>query len=231
MTHFLQSSLNLEIGSTRSTTIAARSMVEFPGTVIQEVPQRTTPVQLLQELEKRLWLKQRIHITTCKVRSAINSKLRDLGFSIPIQQLTKGMSGTRSLLDAVQLAETLGTAGVRSPQVCVLWGTVKHIWQGSMGISLLHSPGRSNVPWDVQQAISQSGMSVRKFSLYTLVGRKAGGKEGDTGRNLSAANSPCRYRHLSQRYSKGLRIEVSLAREDPSQPTWPASRTSAMETS
>ena len=28
----------------------------------------------------------------------------------------KGMSGTGSLLDAVQLADTLGTAGVRSPQ-------------------------------------------------------------------------------------------------------------------
>nr|AHA47131.1 maturase R [Amborella trichopoda] len=178
ITHFLQSGLNLGVGSAGSTTIAARSTVEFLGTVIREVPPRTTPVQFLRELEKRLRLKHRIHITACNLRSAINSKLRDLGFSIPIQQLTKGMSGTGSLLDAVQLAETLGTAGVRSPQVCVLWGTVKHIRQGSRGISLLHSPGRSNVPWDVQQAVSRSGMSVRKFSLYTPAGRKAAGEGG-----------------------------------------------------
>ncbi|GJS50570.1 hypothetical protein Tco_0623932 [Tanacetum coccineum] len=41
--------------------------------------------------------------------SAIHSKFRNLGNSIPIKELTKGMSGTRSLLDAVQLADTLGT--------------------------------------------------------------------------------------------------------------------------
>ncbi|MFS7948833.1 hypothetical protein Hanom_Chr06g00564461 [Helianthus anomalus] len=68
----------------------------------------------------------------------------------------KGMSGTGSLLNAVQLADTLGTAGVRSPQVSVLWGTVKHIRQGSRALSLLHSSGRSKVPSDVQQAVSRS---------------------------------------------------------------------------
>ncbi|KAF3775152.1 hypothetical protein EJ110_NYTH51079 [Nymphaea thermarum] len=71
-----------------------------------------TPIPFLRELEKRLRVKHRIHITACHLRSAIHSKLRDLGLSIPIQQLTKGMSGTGSLLDAVQLAETLGTAGL-----------------------------------------------------------------------------------------------------------------------
>nr|YP_010921733.1 maturase [Pinellia ternata]WIM35508.1 maturase [Pinellia ternata] len=174
ITHFLQSGLNLWVGSAGSKTIAARSTVEFPGTVIREVPPRTTPIQFLRELEKRLRVKHRIHITACHLRSAIHSKFRDLGYSIPIKQLTKGMSGTGSLLDAVQLAETLGTAGVRSPQVSVCWGIIKHIRQGSREISLLHSSGRSNVPLDVQQAVSRSGMSVRKFSLYTPAGRKAG---------------------------------------------------------
>ncbi|KAK4384623.1 hypothetical protein Sango_3042500 [Sesamum angolense] len=71
---------------------------------------------ILRELEKRLRVKHRIHITACHLRSAIHSKFRNLGNSIPIKQLTKGMSGTGSLLDAVQLAETLGTAGLRSEQ-------------------------------------------------------------------------------------------------------------------
>ncbi|KAK9199489.1 hypothetical protein WN944_014680 [Citrus x changshan-huyou] len=38
------------------------------------------------------------------------SKFRNLGSSIPIKQLTRGVSETGSLLDGVQLAETLGTA-------------------------------------------------------------------------------------------------------------------------
>ena len=176
--HFLQSGLNLWVGSAGSTTIAARSTVEFPGTVIREVPPRTTPIQFFRELEKRLRVKHRIHITACHLRSAIHSKFRNLGDSIPIKQLTKGMSETGSLLDGVQLAETLGTAGVISPQVSVLWGTVKHIRQGSRGISLLHSSGRSNAPSDVQQAVSRSGMSVRKLSLYTPAGRKAAEEGG-----------------------------------------------------
>ncbi|CAL2264729.1 unnamed protein product [Prunus armeniaca] len=162
----------------RSTTIVARSTVEFPGTVIWEVPPRTTLIQFLRELEKCLPVKHRIHITACHLPSAINSKFRNLGNSIPIKQLTKGMSETGSLLDGVQLADTLGTAGVRSPQESVLWGTVKHIWQESKGISLLHSSGRSKAPSDVQQAVSRSGMSVRKLSLYTPTGRKAAGEGG-----------------------------------------------------
>nr|XP_043612520.1 uncharacterized protein LOC122584406 [Erigeron canadensis] len=185
LAHFLQSGLNLWVGSAGSTTIAARSTVEFLGTVIREVPPRTTPIQFLRELEKRLRVKHRIHITACHLRSAIHSKFRNLGNSIPIKELTKGMSGTGSLLDAVQLADTLGTAGVRSPQVSVLWGTVKHIRQGSRAISLLHSSGRSKVPSDVQQAVSRSGMSVRRLSLYTPAGRKAAGEgEGDWARSI-----------------------------------------------
>ncbi|KAK7231250.1 hypothetical protein RIF29_48425 [Crotalaria pallida] len=80
------------------------------------VPPRTTPIKFLRELEKRLRVKHRIHITVCHLRSAIHSKFRNLGKSIPIKQLTKGMSETGSLLDGVPLVETLGTAGVRSPQ-------------------------------------------------------------------------------------------------------------------
>nr|UFK62227.1 maturase-related protein [Populus deltoides]UZA66022.1 maturase-related protein [Populus deltoides] len=171
---FLQSGLNLWVGSEGSTTIAARSTVEFLGTVIREVPPRTTPIQFFRELEKRLRVKHRIHITVCHLRSAIHSKFRNLGKSIP--KLTKEMSETGSLLDGIQLAPTLGTAGVRSPQVSVLWGTVKHIRQGSRGISLLHSSGRSNAPSDVQQAVSRSGMSVRKLSLPA--GRKSAGEGG-----------------------------------------------------
>nr|AEM46204.1 maturase [Silene vulgaris]AFI44264.1 maturase [Silene vulgaris] len=177
--HFLQSGLNLWVGSAGSTTIAARSTVEFLGTVIREVPPKTTPIQFLRELEKRLRVKYRIHITACHLRSAIHSKFRNLGKSIPIKQLTKGMSKTRSLLDAVQLAETLGTARVRSPQVSILWETVKHIRQGSREISLLHSSGQSKVPPDVQQVVSRSGMSARKLSeKETLAGRKAAGEGG-----------------------------------------------------
>nr|UHJ18900.1 maturase [Aragoa abietina] len=184
--HFLQSGLNLWVDSAGSTTIAARSTVEFLGTVIREVPPRTTPIQFLRELEKRLRVKHRIHITACHLRSAIHSKFRNLGNSIPIKQLTKGMSGTGSLLDAVQLAETLGTAGVRSPQVSVLWGTVKHIRQGSRLISLLHSSGLRKVPSDVQQAVSRSGTHARKLSLYTPAGRKAaGGGGGHWARSIS----------------------------------------------
>ncbi|XP_047260448.1 uncharacterized protein LOC124893506, partial [Capsicum annuum] len=153
-------------------------MVEFLGMVIREVSPRETPIQFLRELEKRLQVKHRIHILACHLRSAIHSKFRNLGNSIPIKELTKGMSGRGSLLDAVQLAETLGTAGVRSPQVSVLWGAVKHIRQGPREISLLHSSGRSKVPSDVQQVVSRSGTHAPTLSLYTPAGRKAAGEGG-----------------------------------------------------
>ncbi|KAL0386745.1 UNVERIFIED_CONTAM: hypothetical protein Slati_4583200 [Sesamum latifolium] len=91
------------------------------------------------------------------------------------------MSGTGSLLDAVQLAETLGTAGVRSPQVSVLWGTVKHIRQGSRGISLLHSSGRSKVPSDVQQAVSRSGSCPEVVIVYSRGSEGGGGRRGTLG--------------------------------------------------
>lgn len=217
ITHFLQSGLNLWVGSAGSTTIAARSTVEFPGTVIREVPPRTTPIQFLRELEKRLRVKHRIHITACHLRSAIHSKFRDLGYSIPIKQLTKGMSGTGSLLDAVQLAETLGTAGVRSPQVSVCWGIIKHIRQGSREISLLHSSGRSNVPLDVQQAVSRSGMSVRKFSLYTPAGRKAAGEGGGNRTGSFSSEFPIQIEAPIKKILRRLRDRGLISRRRP----WP----------
>ncbi|KAF3452204.1 hypothetical protein FNV43_RR08302 [Rhamnella rubrinervis] len=215
--HFLQSGLNLLVGSAGSTTIAARSTVEFPGTVIREVPPRTTPIQFLRELEKRLRVKHRIHITACHLRSAINSKFRNLGNSIPIKQLTKGMSETGSLLDGVQLAETLGTAGVRGPQVSVLWGTVKHIRQGSRGISLLHSSGRSNAPSGVQQAVSRSGMSVRKLSLYTPAGRKAAGEGGGHWAGSISSEFPIQIEAPIKKILRRLRDRGLISRRRP----WP----------
>jgi len=215
ITHFLQSGLNLWVDSAGSTTIAARSTVEFPGTVIREVPPRTTPIQFLRELEKRLRVKHRIHITACHLRSAIHSKFRDLGHSIPIKQLTKGLSGRGRLLDAVQLAETLGTAGVRSPQFRVLWGTVKHIRQGSREISLLHSSGRSNVPSDVQQAVSRSGMSIRKFSLYTPAGRKAAGERGGHWAGSFSSEFPIQIEAPIKKILRRLRDRGLISRRRP----------------
>ncbi|KAF3641241.1 NADH dehydrogenase subunit 4 [Capsicum annuum] len=75
---------------------------------------------ILARARETSMVKAPIHIAACHLRSAIHSKFRKLGNSIPIKELTKGMSGRGSLLDAVQLAETLGTAGVRSPQVSIL---------------------------------------------------------------------------------------------------------------
>ncbi|KAK2995425.1 hypothetical protein RJ640_029057 [Escallonia rubra] len=215
--HFLQSGLNLLVGSAGSTTIAARSTVEFLGTVIRQVPPRTTPIQFLRELEKRLRVKHRIHITACHLRSAIHSKFRNLGKSIPIKELTKGMSGTGSLLGAVQLAETLGTAGVRSPQVSVLWGTAKHIRQGSRGIEFLYSSGRSKVPSDVQQAVSRSGMSERKLSLYTPAGRKAKGEGGGHWARSISSEFPIQIEAPIKKILRRLRDRGLISRRRP----WP----------
>jgi len=215
--HFLQSGLNLWVGSAGSTTIAARSTVEFLGTVIREVPPRTTPIQFLRELGKRLRVKHRIHITACHLRSAIHSKFRNLGNSIPIKQLTKGMSETGSLLDGVPLADILGTAGVRIPQVSVLWGTVRHIRQGSRGISLLHSSGQSNAPLDVQEAVSRSGMSVRKLPLYTPASRKAAGEGGGHWAGSISSEFPIQIEAPIKKILRRLRDRGIISRRRP----WP----------
>ncbi|KAL5097862.1 hypothetical protein RYX36_002189 [Vicia faba] len=118
------------------------------------------------------------------------------------------MSEKGILQDRVPLAETLATAGVRSPQVSVLWGTVQHIWKGSRGISLLNSSGRSNAPSDVQEAFSRSGMSVRKLSLNTPAGRKVT-EEGGGHREGPINNKfPIQIEAPIKRYSEGFGIEV-----------------------
>ncbi|PHU11434.1 hypothetical protein BC332_18364 [Capsicum chinense] len=115
--------------------------------------------------------------------TSLGSRLRNLGNSILIKELTKGMSKRRSLLDVVQLVETLGTTGVRSPQVSILWRAVKHIWQGPREIPLLHSSGRSKVPSDIQQVVSRLGTHTPTLSLYTPIGQKVAG-EGEGYWNL-----------------------------------------------
>ncbi|KAK4337502.1 hypothetical protein RND71_043829 [Anisodus tanguticus] len=183
----------------------------------REVPPRATPIQFLRELEKRLRVKHRIHITACHLRSAIHSKFRNLGNSIPIKELTKGMSGRGSLLDAVQLAETLGTAGVRSPQVSVLWGAVKHIRQGSREISLLHSSGRSKVPSDVQQVVSRSGTHAPTLSLYTPAGRKAAGEGGGHWARSISSEFPIQIEAPIKKILRRLRDRGLISRRRP----WP----------
>ncbi|PHT69081.1 hypothetical protein T459_28568 [Capsicum annuum] len=212
--HFLQSGLNLWVDSAGSTTIAAWSTVEFLGTVIREVPPRATPIQFLRE---RLRVKHHIHITACHLRSAIHSKFRNLGNSIPIKELTKGMSGRGSLLDTVQLAETLGTAGVRSPQVSVLWGAVKHIRQGPREISLLHSSGRSKVPSDVQQVVSRSGTHAPTLSLYTPAGRKAAGEGGGHWARSISSEFPIQIEAPIKKILRRLRDRGLISRRRP----WP----------
>ncbi|XP_039131826.1 uncharacterized protein LOC120268538 [Dioscorea cayenensis subsp. rotundata] len=214
ITNFQQSGLNLWVGSAESTTIATRSTVEFPGMVIREAPLGTTPIQFLRELEKRLRVKHRIHITSCHLLSAIHYKFRDPGYSIPIKELTKGMSGRGRLLDVVHQAETLGISGVRNPQVSVLWGAIKHIRQESKGISFLHRSGQSNVPLDVQQAISRSGMS--KVSLYTPVGQKM---MGDGGRHWAGSFSsefPIQIEAPIKKTLRRLRDRGLISRRRPS---------------
>nr|UML39667.1 maturase-related protein [Genlisea tuberosa] len=219
--HFLQSQsgLNLWVDSAGSTTIAGRSTVEFLGMVIREFPPRTTPIQFLRELEKRLRVKHRIHKTAFHLRLAIHEKFRNLGQGIPIKQLTKWMSGTASLLDAVQLAETLGTAGLRSPQVSVFrfWETVKHIQQGSRGILLLHSSGRSKVPSAVEQAVSRSGTHARKFLLYTPAGRKAAGEGGGHWERSISCEFPIQMEAPIKKILRRLRDRGLISRRRP----WP----------
>ncbi|KAI3948387.1 hypothetical protein MKW92_044260 [Papaver armeniacum] len=182
----------------RSTAIVARSTIEFPYTVIREVPhsKQVSPIQFLREQEKRL---------------------RNLGKSLPIKELTRGMSGRRSLLDAVQLAETLVKEGVRSPQLSVLWGTVKHIRQEPREISFLHSSYRSKVS---SNTVSRSGMSVTIRGYHCILGRR--GERREHQGDLSAANSPYVIEAPIKNILKASWIEVSLVEEDPGQSTWPA---------
>nr|YP_010574227.1 maturase-related protein [Phyllospadix iwatensis]UZH94079.1 maturase-related protein [Phyllospadix iwatensis] len=204
-----------------STTIAARSTVEFPGTVIREVPPRTTPIPFLRELEKRLRVKHRVHITACHLRSAIHGKWGYLGEGIPIKELTKGMTSLSSLyrtgspLDAVRLSETLGTAGVpkfssHSTSVSppfVSWGMhIRRSRSSPREIEFL----QGNVPQvgasDVQQAVSRS---VRKFSStetgeseYTPAGLFMSGRAAGAGTGFSNC------RHWAGSFSSEFPIQI-----------------------
>jgi Type II intron maturase/Reverse transcriptase (RNA-dependent DNA polymerase) len=212
LTHFLQSGLNLWVGSAGSTTIAARSKVEFLGTVIREVPPRTTPIKFLRELEKRLRVKHRIQITACHLRSAIHSKFRDLGTSIPIKELTKGMSGRGRLLDAVQLADTLEKEGAqRSAQVKVFWETVKHIRQGARAISLLHSSGRSKVRSNKRQSKARSGVFIKELEP----GRKAAGKGGGHWAGSLSSEFPIQIEAPIKKILRRLRDRGLISRKRP----------------
>ncbi|KAL0293337.1 UNVERIFIED_CONTAM: Group II intron-encoded protein LtrA [Sesamum calycinum] len=157
--HFLQSGLNLWVDSAGSTTIAARSTVEFLGTVIREVPPRTTPIQFLRELEKRL-------------------------------RLTKGMSGTGSLLDAVQLAETLGTAGLRSEQ-------------GAIG----RSTGSLTI-----------GHSCPEVVIVYSRGSEGGGEGGGHWARSISSEFPIQMEAPIKKILRSFGIEVSLAEEDLANP-------------
>ncbi|KAI3940298.1 hypothetical protein MKW92_000184 [Papaver armeniacum] len=133
LTHFLQSGPNL--WSAGSTTIAAEC---------SRIPRRESHTILARAGEARLRVKHRIHITAYHLRSAIHSRFRNLGKSLPIKEPTRGMSGRRSLLDAVQLAETLGTKRSRSPQ------------QGAIGRSLTIGH-ECNDPGEVVIVYSEGG--------------------------------------------------------------------------
>ncbi|RZC48084.1 hypothetical protein C5167_041032 [Papaver somniferum] len=135
------------------------------------------------------------------------------GKSLSIKELTRGVSGRRSLLDAVQLAETLGTAGVRSPQVSVLWGTIKHIRQEPREISFLHNSDRSKVPSD---AVSRSGMSVtiQKLSLYT---RKAAGERREHWAGSFSSEFPIQIEAPIKKILRRLRDRGLISRRRP----WP----------
>nr|ULQ69945.1 maturase [Thurnia sphaerocephala] len=176
LTHFLQSGLKLRVGSVGSRRIAGRTRVEFLGTLICSVPPRTSPRPFLRELEKRRRVKHRLHLTACHLGSAIHSKLRDLGSSMPIKELTKGLSRRPRLLDAVRLAETLGKEGLRSAQVSLFRGTRKHIREGFREISFLHSSGRTKQPSDQKEAVSASAMSVLKKEWSTHFCPQASGE-------------------------------------------------------
>ncbi|GFS36789.1 hypothetical protein Acr_00g0048060 [Actinidia rufa] len=90
---------------------------------------------------------------------------------------------------------------------------VKHIRQGSRGISLLHSSGRSKVPSDVQQAVSRSGMSVQKLSLYTPAGRKAAEEGGGHWARSISSEFPIQLEAPIKKILRRLRDRDSVTEE------------------
>ncbi|KAI3886390.1 hypothetical protein MKW92_039712 [Papaver armeniacum] len=97
------------------------------------------PYNSCESEKKRLRVKHRIHIAAYHLRSAIHSRFRNLGKSLPIKESTRGMSGRRSLSCAVQLARLLEQQESKSPskqprEISFLHNSGSE--QGSIGRSL-----------------------------------------------------------------------------------------------
>lgn len=81
----------------------------------------------------------------------------------------------------------------------------------------MHSSGRSNAPSDVQQAVSRSGMSVRKLSLYTPAGRKAAGEGGGHWAGSISNEFPIQIEAPIKKILRRLRDRGLISRRRP----WP----------
>ncbi|GKC88500.1 hypothetical protein Tco_1149149, partial [Tanacetum coccineum] len=85
------------------------------------------------------------------------------------------------ILARVEEASTTNEGDERNRESTGCGSTSGHSWNNWSK----KSPSQSKVTSDVQYPVSQSGMSVWKFSLYTLAGRKAVGEgEGDWARSI-----------------------------------------------
>ena len=82
---------------------------------------------------------------------------------------------------------------------------------------MLHSSGRSNAPSDVQQAVSRSGMSARKLSLYTPAGRKAAGEGGGHWAGSISSEFPIHLEAPIKKILRRLRDRGLISRRRP----WP----------
>ena len=82
---------------------------------------------------------------------------------------------------------------------------------------MLHSSGRSKVPSDVQQAVSRSGMSARKLSLYTPAGRKAAGEGGGHWARSISSEFPIQIEAPIKKILRRLRDRGLISRRRP----WP----------
>nr|APD51417.1 maturase RX [Pelargonium citronellum] len=133
ITHFLQSSLNLSVGSTR--IVAERSPVEFLDIVIREARPSRTPAQILRQLEKRRRVKRRIHIL--------------------LRQNPANRLPAKELMRMMQLANALG---VTTTQASAIWEKIKHIRPGSGQSSLLHSSNQRMEQSEDRKKVSASSM-------------------------------------------------------------------------
>ncbi|KAK2652961.1 hypothetical protein Ddye_012817 [Dipteronia dyeriana] len=76
---------------------------------------------------------------------------------------------------------------------------------------------RSNAPSDVQQAVSRSGMSVRKLSLYTPAGRKAAEEGGGHWAGSISSEFPIQIEAPIKKILRRLRDRGLISRRRP----WP----------